>query len=175
MTAKAAPFTLLVTHLHFDGSKAAATGDHVVKSSDEGSALILMGALAESNPNGLGVFVAQNFLDPGTGKRVALVGVHNENQVGEAVNEAASEFLFFVKALFDGAALCDINEGSLITEDVTGGIADDGGGIQAKERLAIFAAQSDFMALRMWLAMNFVSKLVALLVVNKNLCDMLAE
>src|SRR5208282_5860148 len=175
VAAKAAPLALFVAHLDLDGSKAAASGEHIVQDSKQGGAFVPMGALAEGFADGLGVFITEDFLDPGAGKGVALVGIHHEDQVGEAVNEAASEFLFLVKALFNGAALGDINYGPLIADDAAAGIANDGGGVQAKERLAILAAKCDLVALRRGLMIDFVSKGVALLLVDEDVADVLAE
>src|SRR5271157_2879298 len=175
VAAKAAPLALFVAHLDLDGSKAAASGEHIVQDSKQGGAFVPMGALAEGFADGLGVFITEDFLDPGAGKGVALVGIHHEDQVGEAVNEAASEFLFLVKALFNGAALGDINYGPLIADDAAAGIANDGGGVQAKERLAILAAKCDLVALRRGLMIDFVNKGVALLLVDEDVADVLAE
>src|SRR5208282_1471562 len=175
VAAKAAPLALFVAYLDFDGSKAAASGKHVVQDSKQGGVFILMGALAKGYADGFRVFITEYFLDPGAGKGVALAGIHHEDQVREAVNEAAGEFLFLVKALFDGAALRDVNYGSLIADDTAGRIANDGGGVQAKEGLAILAAQCDFVALRRGLMMDFVSEGVTLLLVDEDVADVLAE
>ena len=101
------------------------------------------------------VFIAENFLEPGADKGVVLVGIDDEDKVGETVDKAASEFLLFVEALFHVAALGDIHDGALIADHVAGGVANGGGGVQANEGLAILAAQSDFVALGRGLAIDF--------------------
>ena len=175
VAAKAAPLALFVAYLDLDGGKAATAGEHVVQDSKKGGAFVPMGALAEGYADGFRVFITENFLDPGAGKGVALVGVHHEDQVGETIDEAASELLLLVKAFFDGAALGDVNKGALIADDPADGIANNGGGVQAKERLAILAAQCDLVALRRGLMMDFASEGVALLLVDEDVADVPAE
>src|SRR5208337_1299069 len=109
VAAKAAPRALFVAYLDFDGSKITAAGEHVVQDSKKCGAFVPMGALAEGYADGFRVLITEDFLDPGAGKGVALAGIHHEDQVGETVDEAASEFLLLVKAFFDGAALGDVN------------------------------------------------------------------
>ena len=56
---------------------------------------------------------------------------------------------------------------ALIADDPAGGIANDGGGVQTKERLAILAAQCDLVALGRGLVIDFVSEAIALLLVDE--------
>src|SRR5208337_4494531 len=134
-----------------------------------------MGALAQGFSDGFRVLITEDFLDSGAGEGVALVGVHHEDQVGETVDEAASKFLLLVKAFFDGAALGDVNYGALIADDAAAGIANDGGGVQAQERMAILAAKCDLVALRRRLMIDFAGEAVALLLVDKDVADVPAE
>src|SRR5208283_5070333 len=76
VAAQAAPLALFVAFLDFDGSKAAAAGEHVIQDSKKGGLVVPMGALAEGFANGFRVFIAEDLLDPGAGEGVALVGIH---------------------------------------------------------------------------------------------------
>src|SRR5690242_2312976 len=75
------------------------------------------------------------------------MGIHDKNQVREVVNKAASELLLLVELALHLAAGGNIHNGTLITEDVTGGIADGSGGVQTNDGGTILAEQSNFMAL----------------------------
>ena len=63
----------------------------------------------------------------------------------------------------------------MITDDAAGGIAHGGSGVEANEGLAIFAVQSDFDAFGNGLVINFAGNGVALVLVDENIADALAE
>ena len=81
-----------------------------------------MGATAKLHILGFGELIAKNFLASRADKRVTRIGVHDENQVREAVDEAAGEFLLLVELALHLAAGGDIHDGTLITNHAAGGV-----------------------------------------------------
>src|SRR6266481_3908041 len=143
---QAAPFALLVSNANFDGGKVFLSRDQIVEEGQHRRAVINVGALAEGKANDFGTFVAEDFLEFGADEIVPALCVHNKNEVGETVHEAAGKFLLLVKLFLDGAALRDINERALETDHATTGVANGGGGVQTIDRLPVFAAQGEFVA-----------------------------
>ena len=138
-------------------------------------AIVGMGAFAESEADDFGRLVAEDFLELGADEGVVALGVNDEDQVRETVDQAAGEFLLLVKLLFDGAALGDVHQRALITNDAAAGVADGGSGVEAIDGLAILAAEGDFAALGAGLAIDFASEGGALGFVNENFGDFLGE
>src|SRR5262244_1394076 len=100
-----------------------------------------MGALAKGVADDVGGLVAQHSLEFGADKGVAALRIHNKDEVGEAVNQAAGKLLLLVELLFHGAAFGDVHQGALKADDAAIVVADSGSGVEAMKRLAIFAAQ----------------------------------
>jgi len=175
VAAETADATFLVVNTNFDGAEKFATGDEIVEESQEAAAFFGDGAIAEEQANGFCGFETQNFFYFGANEGVALIGIDDEDEVGKTVDQAAGKFLLLVETLFDGAALGDVDERTLVADDAASGIADGGSGVEANEGLAIFAVQGDFNAFGNGLVINFAGNGVALVLVDEDIADALAK
>src|SRR5450755_125286 len=175
MAFQSAPFAILVAHLIFDGTKVFAASEKVVQQCQDGAAIVRVSAFSENRANVFGSLITQDHRNFGTDKAIALVGIDDENKVGEAVHQAARKFLFLVETLFDRALGGDIDERSLVTNNFAGAIADGRGGIQANQRLTVLAAPSNLAALRGRLAIDFTNGVVAHQLIHENFGDPLGE
>src|SRR5580692_3116496 len=175
MATEASDATFLVVNTNFDGAEKFATGDEIVEESQKAAAFFGDGAIAKDQANGFCGFETQNFFYLGTDEGVALVGIDDEDEVGETVDEATGKFLLLVEAFFNGAALGNVDQRTLVADDTTSGIADSGSGVEANERLTVFAVQSDLDAFGSGLAIDFAGDNVALVLVDEDLADALAQ
>ena len=172
---EAAPFALLVADANFDGAKFQFAGDKIVEKRDHGRAIVGVRAFAEGETDDLGGFVAEDVFEAGADEGVAPLGIDDEDKVGEAVHQTASEFLLLVELLFHGAAFGEIHERALIADDAAGGVANGGSGVEAIDGLAVFAAERDFAAVGAGFAIDLAGERVALHVVDKNFRDFFGE
>src|SRR5271165_2416478 len=175
MAAETAQAAFLVAHADFDGTELLATVPKVVEKSEERGAFLRRSLISKDKETEFGGVVAQDFLNLGADESVVLVGIDNEDEVGEAVHKAASKFLLLMEALFDGAALGDVDKGALIAHDVAVAVAYGGSGVEAGEGLAVLATQGEFDAFGNGLAMYFANDGGALKLVDKDLGNALAE
>src|SRR6266481_8076928 len=94
---QAAPFALLVANANFDRGKVFLSCDQIVEEGQHRWAVINVGAFAEGKANDFCTFVAEDFLEFGADEIVTALCVHNKNEGGETVHEAAGKFLLLVK------------------------------------------------------------------------------
>ena len=134
-----------------------------------------MGARAELHICGFSELVTENLAATRADKSVVGSGIHDENQIGEAVDEAAREFLFLVELALHLAASGNIHQGTLIADHAAGGVANDAGRVEAVDGRAILAQQSDFAALRRRLALDFLDKRFSRGMVREDFRDALGE
>ena len=88
----------------------------------------------------------ENFENLWADKRVPAIGIEGDDQVGEAVHQAAREFLFAVEAALHFALLGNIHEGSLVAHKLAGGIADRRRRVDRNHVTSLLPVpQSDFM------------------------------
>src|SRR5580700_6072080 len=134
-----------------------------------------MGAAAELHIGGFGEFIAENFLAARTDERVMRIGIDDQNQIGEVVDQAAREFLFLVELALHLAAGSDVHDRALITDHAAGGVTDGGGRVQTDNGSAILAQEIDFAALGRRLALDFFHKRFSLAVVGENIRNVHGE
>ena len=175
MAADAAPFAALVAHAHFERAERTLAGEHFREKSLQRRAIFGVGAFAERAPIVFLGIVAENFFHARAGESVLALGIQDEDQVGEAVDQAAREFLLLIEAALHFAALGDVHERAVIAEDAAGSVAHDGGGVEADDRVAVFADERELAALKHGLGVNFLAKKAALLRVGKNVGEAAGE
>src|SRR6202012_1133467 len=87
MAANAAPVTTLVTHAHFERAERALAGEHFREKSLQRGAICGVSWFAERAPVVFFGIVTENFLHTRAGESVLAVGIQDENQIGETVNQ----------------------------------------------------------------------------------------
>ncbi len=162
VTFQSAPFAILVANLSFDGAKILSAGQKILQHPQDGAAFVGVGALTKGRADEFVDFVAQNGRHLGTDIGVAFVYVDDKNQIGETVDQAASELLFLVKALFDLTLFRDIDEGALIARDFATGIANGGRSMETDDGAAILAEKRNLTAFGSWLVLDFADHIGAL-------------
>ena len=167
VAADAAPFAVLVADAHLERAERTLAGEHFREKSLQRGAIFGVRAFAERAPIVFFGVVAENFFYARAGEGVLAFGIQHENQVGEAIDQAAREFLLLIEAALHFAALGDVHECAVIAEDAAGCVADDGGGVEANDRVAVFADKREFTALEHGLGVHFLAKDSALLRVGK--------
>ena len=130
----------------FDAALGAFSGKHGLEQRAHLLAVPGGHALAQQRADHLLGGKAQQFLRSRAHERVAAFAIQGHDQVGEAFHQAARKLLLAMQALLHGATLGDIDERSLVAADAAARIANQSGGVQASDRGAVAAAQSDFMA-----------------------------
>ena len=175
MAANAAPIAIFVAHAHFERTERALAGEHFREKSLQRRTIFGVRAFAERAPIVFLRIVAENFFHARAGESVVAVGIQHEDQVGETVDQAAREFLLLIKAALHLAALGDVHERAVIAEDAAGGVAHDGGGVEANDRVAVFANEGELAALEHRLGIDFLAKKLALLRVGENVGEAVRE
>src|SRR5271168_3961863 len=134
-----------------------------------------MSARAELHICGFGELVAENLAASRADESVMGSGIHDENKIGKAVDEAAREFLFLVELALHLASRGDVHQGALITDYAAGGVAHGTGRVETEDGRAILAQQGNFAALRRGLAFDFLDKRFPLGMVREDFRDALGE
>ena len=93
-------------------------GEYFVIDGVQRHAVVRMGATAKLHVPGFGNLVTQNIADAGTDESVGAGRIDDQNEVREIIDEAAGELLLLVEAALHGAALSDVHERTLITDDL---------------------------------------------------------
>src|SRR5229473_2311314 len=127
-----------------------------------------MGAVAKFH--GLRIFnvVSKDFFAARTDKGVAGRRIEHEDEVGEAVDEAAGKFLLLMEAALHLAALSDVHERALIAHHAAGVVADGSGGIQTNDGSAVLSNQGHLAALNFRLALHEILDELALRPVSED-------
>src|SRR5713226_5984978 len=105
-----------------------------------------MGSLPQALAKQFFRLIAERFLDARADKGVLRLRVEHDDQVREAVHQAAGEFLLSVELLFHLAPLRDVYQSSLVAGDAAGRVANRRRGVETSHRRTILAAQGDFPA-----------------------------
>ena len=127
-----------------------------------------MGATAKCHVLRLLDVVPQHVFATGTDKGVVGVGIEHQDEIGEAVDEAAGEFLLLMKTALHLAALSNVHKRALIAQYAAGIVANGGSGIQTYDGSAISANQGNFFALNHRLTLDLFLDELSLLAVDKN-------
>ncbi len=127
-----------------------------------------MGAVAKFH--GLRIFnvVSEDFFAARTDKGVAGRRIEHEDEVGEAVDEAAGKFLLLVEAALHLAALGDVHERALIAHHAAGIVANGSSGIQAHDGPAVLPDQGNLPALDHRLTLDLFLDDLSLCLVDKD-------
>src|SRR5882724_11186266 len=150
------PLAQLVPHSHFEGCKILSAADDVVVERHQFWEILGVGVGSKLHFANLVASVTQHFAAPRTDECVTRFNVKNENQIRKAVDEPARKFLLFVQPAFNFAAFGNIHQRALITDDLPGGVANGGGGVQTRDENAVLAQKSDFAARQHRLAVDFL-------------------
>ena len=150
------PLAQLVPHAHFQRRKILSAADDVVVERHQFREVLGVGAASKLHFTNLVASVAQHFAAPRTDECVTSFSVKNENQIREAVDQPVRKFLLFVEPAFNFAALGNIHQRALITDDLSAGVANGGGGIQTRDENTVLAQKSDFAARQHRLAVDFL-------------------
>src|SRR5271167_1096601 len=105
-----------------------------------------------------GELVTEDLAAARTDKSVVGRGIHDENQIWEAADEAAGKFLFLMELALHLASGGDVHQGTLIADHAAGSVAHGAGRIEAVDGRAILAQQSNFAALGRGLAFDFFNE-----------------
>src|SRR5216684_8893908 len=106
-----------------------------------------MGTMPEIHGGDFLRLEAENLFRTRTDESVVAAGIEHENEIREAVDQAAGELLLLVEAALHFAAFGDVHNRALITHDMAGVIANGGGGVQANNGCAVLADKTDFATL----------------------------
>ena len=98
-----------------------------------------MGTAAKLHLRGFGELIAENFLATRANKGVTRIGIHDENEVRETIDETPREFLLLVELALHLAARSDVHDGTLITNHLAGSVAHGRCGVQTNDGRAILA------------------------------------
>src|SRR5580765_2795168 len=86
---------------------------------------------------------AQKITGSGTDEGVPFLEVDYQNQVGETFQQSPAEFLLLRQLPFHLSLFGDVNQRSLITNDVPRSVPNRSGGIEEDCRRSLFAPESD--------------------------------
>src|SRR5437879_8651943 len=134
-----------------------------------------MGSLPQALAKQFFRLVAERFLDARADKGVVRLRVEHDDQVREAVHQAAGELLLGVELLFHLAPLRDVYQGSLVAGDAAGRVANRRCGVETSHRRTILAAQGDLPAAHRVLPPQFFQLRYALGCVQKEVRDVRSE
>src|SRR6267154_2008745 len=98
MAAQPSPFSLLVAHSHFQGSKGLSATYHFREKSQQSRAILQMRSTAKLQILHFFRLITEDVFHSWTYKGVVPAAIHHKNQVWETVDQAAREFLLLVKA-----------------------------------------------------------------------------
>src|ERR1700741_4824474 len=114
-------------------SEGFASSENIREQRKQRGQVLGMSPSAKFHRGGFVEFIAQNVFATRADKGVGGSGVHDEDEIGEVVDESASKFLLLVKLALHLAAGGNVQNGALIAKDAAGRIADRPGGGQAKD------------------------------------------
>src|SRR6266446_4530934 len=164
-----APFTKLMADANFQGcERLAASHDVAIQHQNSGHVFGMTAVPKIHGGDFLGL-EAENLFRTRADESVVGAGVEHENEIREAVDEAAGEFLLLVEAALHFAAFGDVHNRALITNNMAGVIANGSGGVQANNRCAVLADESDFAALKRGLMLDLLLEELSLGLVHENL------
>src|SRR5947209_4958251 len=130
-----------------------------------------MGSLPQALGKQFFRLVAEGCLDGRDDKGVGRLRVEHDDQVREAVHQAAGELLLGVELLFHLAPLRDVYQGSLVAGDAAGRVANRRRGVETSHRRTILAAQGDLPAAHRALPPQFFQLRYTLGCVQKEVRD----
>ena len=168
----AAPIALFMTNANFERGEHLPSGNDIVVKRSDGGHLLGMGAIAKIHHSDFLRFVAENLARARADESVVGVGVQHEDEVRKIVDETTGKLLLLAEAALDFAALGDIHDGALVTDDLASIVANGSGGVQAHDGSAVLAKESDFAALDHRLGLGFLHQRFAFRGVNENLGDL---
>src|SRR5579859_558568 len=113
----ATPFARLVANANFERGVRLASRQNIREEPQEEWKIFRMSTSSELHIRGFGDVVAENLFASRANKSVMRVGIHDENQIREAVHEAAGKFLLLVELTLHLATGGDVQNGTLITND----------------------------------------------------------
>src|SRR6266852_6107214 len=142
-----APFTELVADASFQGCERLAASYDVAEQRLDGGHVFGMSAMPKIHGGDFLGLEAENLFRTRADERIVSAGIEHQNEIREAVHQAAGKFLLLVKAALHFAAFGDVHNRALITNNMAGVIAYGGGGVQANDGRAVLADESDFAAL----------------------------
>ena len=88
--------------------------------------------------------VAEKSLGARAHEGIPLLEIHDQDQIGETLQQAAAELLLLGQLALHVAFFGDVDQRSLVADDISSGIPYGARGIEKNGGLAIFASQLDF-------------------------------
>src|SRR5713101_1562432 len=140
----------------FQGCERLAASYDVAEQRLDGGHVFGMSAMPKIHGGDFLGLEAENLFRTRADERIVSAGIEHQNEIREAVHQAAGKFLLLVKAALHFAAFGDVHNRALITNNMAGVIAYGGGGVQANDGRAVLADESDFAALEHGLKLDLL-------------------